>query len=165
MAPSPQNNDLLSAVIHGDVAATKTLVKAGADINQENDLGQSPLLLAVICGLSAPHTEIALFLIRQGADFRRHEGEILLRAIDHGAIEVIHLLTEKDVNIKMKDWRGDTPLMRAKRYNRQEIINILEKAEKAAAEAERKKALRGAVVLQRDLRTPRVFKTGRRPKE
>lgn len=66
---------LLYAARQGDLEITKLLVEAGADLEQRDANGDTPLLTAIINatvatqpGLSTQHLDVAWYLIEQGAD-------------------------------------------------------------------------------------------------
>lgn len=81
---------LLFATRQGDLETTKLLVKAGANLEQADPNGVTPLLNAILnatvdakASVSAQHMEVAHYLIEQGA------------------------------NINVADWYGQTPLFAA----------------------------------------------------
>ncbi len=81
---------LLYATRQGDLETTKLLVAAGADIEQSDANGETPLLTAIInatvASKSGPPTQ---------------------------HIEVAHFLIERGANINVSDWYGQTPLWTA----------------------------------------------------
>ena len=117
-------NELLKAVLAGDVVKVKALIEEGADVNAKNENGWSPLHWAVML----EHKEIVELLIAHGADVNAknkwgwtplHMAALFCRTeiakflLSHGA----------DVNAKStKEWEkllskfpaGSTPLDVAK---------------------------------------------------
>jgi ankyrin repeat protein len=81
---------LLYATRQGDLETTRLLVAAGADIEQSDANGETPLLTAIInatiASKSGPPTQ---------------------------HIEVAHYLIEQGANINVSDWYGQTPLWNA----------------------------------------------------
>jgi hypothetical protein len=71
---------LLLAIEHRKLALVKALLKAGADVNQTDKLGYSPLHWAAI---SSSKVDIIKVLIEAGADIMRHR--------DNNAVPVLHI--------------------------------------------------------------------------
>ncbi|KAK8041744.1 hypothetical protein PG993_006267 [Apiospora rasikravindrae] len=71
----------------------KVLIKQGADINATNDLGWTPLLIALDCG----YTDIARLLIEEGADVnaKTHGQSPLYFALSKGYHDLVTLLTQR----------------------------------------------------------------------
>ena len=89
---------LLYAARQGDLETTKLLVEAGADLEQSDANGDTPLLTAIINatvaitpGLSTQHLEVAWYLIEHGADINTRDwyGQSpLYAAVDLRNVEV-----------------------------------------------------------------------------
>jgi hypothetical protein len=63
------NEELLSAARQGDLAAVKTLLQKGADLEAKTPYGQTPLYLAAMNG----HEEVVLALLDKGATTEVHD--------------------------------------------------------------------------------------------
>lgn len=90
-------DDLLAATRKGDLAAVKSLLDRGADVNAKSPYGSTPLFFACDRG----HTEIIKLLIERGADvnvedtfyhataltwaMEKKRGPIVKLLLDHGA--------------------------------------------------------------------------------
>ena len=58
------NHSLITASLSGSAAVARVLIEHGACVNQANIDGQTPLILAAVCG----HEELAAALLEAGAD-------------------------------------------------------------------------------------------------
>jgi len=64
LAAGDKNDELLEAIMDGDIERAKSLIDAGADVNARDIDGWTPLMYAALNG----HTEIVELLIESGAD-------------------------------------------------------------------------------------------------
>lgn len=126
VAPSP----LFLAAMQNDIPAAQKLLDSGADINEVNDLGQTPL----IASISALHPDMAIFLINRGADVNKRDIEgfsALTRAAGGGfenkekGIELVRKLIAASSNINNRSELGTTPLIAAVVRHQPEIVQIL----------------------------------------
>ena len=121
----------LTATIHlaaetGDFAGVKRYIEEGTDINQGDESGQTPLLLAVFC----EREEVVEFLLANGADVNtsRNDGWTPLHmACLMGRKDLAELLIAKGAGVNAKSDDGRTPTDFAKRFNYSEIIELLRK--------------------------------------
>jgi len=89
---------LRNAAKSGDINAVRTLLDKGADVNEKDGVGGTPLFWAVREG----HTELAKLLIEKGADVNKgtNIGETpLYTAVSHGHTELAKLLIQKGTDI------------------------------------------------------------------
>jgi ankyrin repeat protein len=113
------NEELLSAAKKGDVAAVKSLLLKGADVNAKTRYNQTPLMLAAMQG----HVEVVKTLLEAGADLNVTDTfyksvTALSAAADRGHTEIVKLLLEKGVKGKetalyIGAQRGHAPVVKA----------------------------------------------------
>ena len=114
---------LTEAVAMGDINQVQALLAQGADINQKNRMGWTPLHTAI----QKQNKELVELLISKGADLnsKNNRGQTpLFVAIDMGQKEMVQLLISKgaDVNVMVGSENALT-LARRKRYT--EIADII----------------------------------------
>jgi len=100
---------LRNAAKSGDINAVRTLLDKGADVNEKDGVGGTPLFWAVREG----HTELAKLLIEKGADVNKgtNIGETpLYTAVSHGHTELAKLLIERGADVNKRDNAGWGPL-------------------------------------------------------
>lgn len=116
-----------------DVARSGTLAEANKlfqqnpkVVNQINDAGYSPLILACYRG----NTKVAEFLIKNGADLNYNNamGTPLMAAVVKNNTEIVNLLIDKNVNVELKDANGTTALIYAAMFKNHDIAKLLIKA-------------------------------------
>ena len=114
---------LLYAAAVGTFEAMQLLAASGADVNDANDFGATPLMLSV----SEP--EKAAFLINHGADVnaRSKMGRtpLLLAAATDGASETVRLLLDHGAKLDVRDDLQTTPLVAAAYANDLATIRLL----------------------------------------
>jgi len=97
---------LLEKVMQNDLGAAKELVASGADIDQQNQYGHTPLIIASNYGFE----EIASFLISAGADIhvQGSDGATALIAAASHSRELVEILLSKgaDINAKLSNGTG-----------------------------------------------------------
>ncbi|MGO9568508.1 MAG: ankyrin repeat domain-containing protein [Desulfomonilaceae bacterium] len=104
-------NVLSRAVLgqRGDIA--KHLIDHGADVNQRNDDGTTPLMIAGF--VSRNWLQLIAFLLNRGADINavdRDGRTILMRAIRFGFYDQARFLIERGADTSVKDRYGKTAL-------------------------------------------------------
>ena len=111
--------------------ASELLIKNGADINKKNNDGTSPLYKAVQNG----HIEVVKFLFSQnGVQLSEADGKgntALHAAVRKGYLDIAELFmkSNKVDPSSMKNKKDKTPLDLAKKYDDDEMIEILSKKE------------------------------------
>lgn len=117
---------LHDAVIDGDAGEVKSMLSSGADINQKNRMGGTPLQTAIM----NRQKDIALLLIDSGANVnnRDNSGQTpLSEAVKIGDKEIIEKLIAKKVDINALTRGGDNALSLAKKSGNTEIVDLLVK--------------------------------------
>jgi len=115
-----------NAVIRGNLNIIKLLVENGADIEQELNGNETPLLAAAGCGSK----HILEYLLKKGAkvNHQNSKGEsALMRAAHLGRIDNVKLLIEFNADKNLKDKNGHTALDLAKEKNKNDVVDYLEK--------------------------------------
>jgi ankyrin repeat protein len=97
---------LLQSVMRNDIEAVRELLATGADIDQRNTYGHTPLIIA----LNYDYPELARLLISEGADIniRGEDGATALIAAAGNSQELTELLLSKgaDVQARMANGTG-----------------------------------------------------------
>lgn len=109
-----------------DYLGVKKHIKEGANVNDENESGESVLAFAIRQGCDI---DFLMLLIESGADvfdFDEEGVSIFDMAITYNNIDMVNYLIEKGMDINStKRKSGFTPLMAAVSYGRGEIVKIL----------------------------------------
>eukprot|EP00591_Stephanopyxis_turris_P002665 CAMPEP_0195520510 /NCGR_PEP_ID=MMETSP0794_2-20130614/17075_1 /TAXON_ID=515487 /ORGANISM="Stephanopyxis turris, Strain CCMP 815" /LENGTH=209 /DNA_ID=CAMNT_0040649887 /DNA_START=49 /DNA_END=678 /DNA_ORIENTATION=+ len=104
--------DLLEALEANDTKKVKSLIKGGVDVNEEDDVGITPLIRATLGG----NVDILRLLMEAGAPAQPNPGfrhTPLRAACLTGNVELIRLLLEKGADPNAKSAGDRTPLMGA----------------------------------------------------
>lgn len=103
---------LLGAVLYNDVAEVRRLIADGADVNIQDDFGNTPLMWAV----SKRSTGMAVLLLDAGADVEAKNEDgmtALIEAAYHNAPDMAKFLLAVGADVNAQDWNGRTALMYA----------------------------------------------------
>jgi hypothetical protein len=125
---------LISAIVHRDEAAARTLLEAGADPNAVGQDGEAPMLAAAIAHPGgrpgAPSDEGTRFLsllLDHGGDpnLRDERGEpLLLTVILYLRFDSAHLLLDRGADIDATNAMGETAVFRLASLNQFEEVNF-----------------------------------------
>ena len=124
----PYNTDgsaLMRAVAgnqHPEIA--KFLIKAGADLNLQDEVGDTALMYASNAG----NTEMVKLLLKEGADpniLNHGKNNALHFASLYGHLDIVKILIDVGINIDNQDDDGRTPLFYAISYGRSETVKLL----------------------------------------
>jgi hypothetical protein len=115
---------LLGAVVQDDLRIVTLLLERGADINEPDSFGVTPLTMAARKGLKG----IAALLISRGADVDGKNGLFgapLIVAIENRHVDVVELLLASDANVDARPADGRTALHVASYYGVKSIAESL----------------------------------------
>lgn len=132
-------NQFIDAIVNGDLNRTKELIELGANPNERDWRGWTPLL----CAVENEHLEIIKLLLVKGAEINVSSDmgySPLHMAVDIAIDETIQsggkqgdeptgnilYLINAGADLNAKDRDGQTPLDWAKKYNSKKIIRLLE---------------------------------------
>lgn len=118
---------LLVALKKGYTVIAKILLTSGADVNERDKIGLTPLMVA--CGKSTSgYREIAETLIKKGAQVNVRDAlgyTPLLLALSGGTLEIAELLIHKGADLSVRTRKGETPLSLAERARCADIVALL----------------------------------------
>lgn len=112
------------AIRSEDVSALQQLIAGGANLEERDAKGRTPLILASAQG----HTQIATVLLDAGANVNAvnpRSGTPLMYAVISGNPETVRVLLSRGANIDQAGSNGWTALMIAAAKGRKEIAQIL----------------------------------------
>lgn len=130
---SAQAPSLFAAARSNDVTTTKHLIDAKADINQQDEKGYTPLILATYNDNYA----VAALLLMNGAntETKDHSGRTaLMGAAFKGNEREVKLLLDNGANPATTDSKGMTSMMYAVMFGRISVVQAL-RANTAANQA------------------------------
>lgn len=109
-----------------DVTAINSLLAKGADVNEKDYAGNTPLMIA----LSKGQFEVSKLLISHGANVNPPGDSVLFPAVGipfvvDGNKEIVNLLLKNGARVNFSNKDGYTPLMAACNSNDAEIAKIL----------------------------------------
>ncbi|KAG8580237.1 hypothetical protein GDO81_007204 [Engystomops pustulosus] len=123
MASLGQQN-LLSYVEEGNIAALKTLLEKCKDVDERNENGQTALMLAAEQG----NLEMVQELLQKRANCNLEDVDnwtALISASKEGHVEIIRELLDVNANLEHRDMGGWTALMWAAYKGRTEVVELL----------------------------------------
>ncbi len=135
-ATSPQGTTCLMVATKSEqLEMVKFLVTQGADVNQADKSGRSPLLSAIHGKKwhASGNFEIVKFLVENGAEVNKKEQDIspLWLSVAKGRLDLVELLIRKGANINSKDDHNEydelIPLITAASCGFVEIVQFLVK--------------------------------------
>ena len=119
---------LLMVLKKGYTIVAKILLNAGADVNEKDKLGLTPLL--VTCGKSTKgYKEIAEILVKKGAMINVRDTlgfTPLLLSLSGGTVDIASLLIEKGADVLACTRKGETALTLARKLDTAQSADIVE---------------------------------------
>lgn len=115
---------LLNAVQQKDLHTVKKLIRAGADLDQRNERGRTPLMIATYNN----DLEIAETLIETGADVNIQDDMCntpFLYAAAEGYLDILKLSTKAGANPAVTDRYGNTALIPAAEHGDIHVLRWL----------------------------------------
>jgi ankyrin repeat protein len=120
--------DLHAAAYDGDLEAVLRLLQDGAQPDERDDRGFTPLLWSCLRGAVTAQGGIAASLISAGADpnavTMSGESNCLIWAVEGGALDLIQVLLDRGALVN-NDADGVTPLMVAAREGNAAVVALL----------------------------------------
>lgn len=128
---------LSDAALSGDLTQVKEVLKSNPDeLNQIDKWGWTPLLWPTLRG----YTPIVRYLLANGANpnLAAEKADIVIKAgatpliiaSYYGNVEMVQMLLGAKADPSKEDNGGETALTYAKRWNFQEVVDLLTKAAK-----------------------------------
>lgn len=114
----------ITAIIAGQQHTVRTLLEKGADVNAQNDEGQTALMAAVSFG----HEAITRLLLEYGAELniRATNGETALSAAaSRGFDRLVRMLVASGAELDFAKGVGKTALAQAAAYGQDRIVQLL----------------------------------------
>lgn len=108
-APKPPKRTIQEAAFMGDLSLMQAHIAAGSDLNQKDDYGSTPLIIATTFG----KTEVAKLLIEAGADLNitgADGGTALHGAAFYCRTEIVEALLAKGADPSIQNLYGSTAL-------------------------------------------------------
>lgn len=119
-----RQRSLFEAVRSDDIALLKLLAESGAEIDERDDGGYTPLMLAAV----SHHPEMISFLLSKGADVNAATSwgaTALTRAAQDGDANVVTLLLSNGADVNAREYDGYTSLSRASMNGHSQIVRML----------------------------------------
>ncbi|MGB4069784.1 MAG: ankyrin repeat domain-containing protein [Nitrospira sp.] len=124
LAREKNASDLRKFAAKGELDVVKLLLEKGAAVNQTDQNGWSPLLLAAKNG----HREVVELLVAKGAAAVQTDpkgSSPLVLAAMHGHREVVELLVAKGAAVNQTSWKGRSPLYFAAEMGHRDVVEAL----------------------------------------
>ncbi|XP_013413779.1 ankyrin repeat domain-containing protein 34A-like [Lingula anatina] len=126
---------LLKAVSMGKFRMTRLLIEGGADVNVQNEEGQTALILVCMAKLDVKQTvRLLRYLLQHKADpnikDKRGRTALMFACMNHLDYIVIKVLLQEGSNPVLRDNDGKTAIMYAAESNYTSVLNLLVMASK-----------------------------------
>jgi len=133
----PTHTLLMLAISCGYKEIAEMLINAGADLNMQDNRGDTALKHAVMYTSKIRATEIAEMLINAGANVNIQDNygtTALMYAVIYDRAEIVQMLLDAGADINVQNYRGCTALgyLQNNQKNNQEIANLIRAAEEKA---------------------------------
>ena len=124
LTPKTSVGSLMEACSKGYIEEVKKILKQGADANEKDEYGKTPLMYAIHNG----NFEIASLLIDNGADVNvkdEYGTAILKITVSSRNFEIASLLIDNGADVNVIDGDGKTILMEAAFYGHNDIASFI----------------------------------------
>jgi ankyrin repeat protein len=151
LACKAQEHTVFTASKIGDLNALIKFKESGADFNQTDSRGFTPLILAVYNN----QTEATKYLIANGADVNKGDksgNTALMGAIFKGYNDLVKVLIDAKANVNQVNLNGASALIFAATFGRIDVVHLLlkHKADKNLKDARGKTAYDHAVMQEHE---------------
>ncbi len=127
--PAPTATTLLEAVTYGKVEQVKSLLASDANINQKDQDGSTPLMIASEGTAYLPNNlPLVQTLIAANANIEAQDSKgrtALDRAAAAGKPEVVRLLVDSGAMVNKQAHDGSTPLLHAVEFGKVPVLELL----------------------------------------
>ncbi|KAJ7335817.1 hypothetical protein JRQ81_013758 [Phrynocephalus forsythii] len=131
--PSPEGNSLIKAVYHRRLRLTRLLLEGGAYINESNEYGETPLMIACktkhVDPQSVSKVKMVKYLLENKADpnIQDKTGKTALMhaCLQKAGPEVISLLVKSGADVSLQDHLGNSVLVYSVNSEDKETLKIL----------------------------------------
>lgn len=136
---SPDGNSLIKAVYHSRLRLTRLLLEGGAYINESNDRGETPLMIACktkhVDSQSVSKVKMVKYLLENKADpnIQDKTGKTALMhaCLEKAGPEVISLLLKNGADLSLQDHSGNSVLVYSVNSDDKESLKVILDACKA----------------------------------
>ncbi len=114
--PEDNASPLMMAVVNGYQDMVEILIELGADVNLQDQLGNTPLIYAAASSIGDDNDEVMKILVKSGADLEAKDNDgytALFWAFEMIRGDRIKILVELGADINIRDGCDYTPLIRA----------------------------------------------------
>ncbi|XP_043935929.1 ankyrin repeat domain-containing protein 34A [Protopterus annectens] len=132
-----EGNTLLKAVWQGKHRLTRLLLEGGAYINEGNERGETPLMVACLASYNDPQSKCKLikYLLENGADpnipDKMGRTALMHACLSQAGVDTVTVLLEHGSDPSMKDYSGSSALVHAINKGDRKTLQVLLDACKA----------------------------------
>jgi len=115
---------LIHACINGNSKSIEYLIQYGANVNEKNLAGETPLMSLCKCG----HTNLIQYFIKNNAnvnDKDNYGNTVLMYACEEGKFDIIKILIDHHAKINEQNVNGETALIISIKYGDTAIVKYL----------------------------------------
>ena len=116
-----RDTPVMIACWHRSIRIATLLLQAGANVNQQNEHGETAIMIA--CYSETPHDDLVKLLVQSGANVGLQEA--LMNAVRYGHTSIVRYLLDGGAPVNTQDVKGCTPLMLASTLGHSEVVRAL----------------------------------------